>query len=201
MSVLVPSLTNNLHHHHSSSYFSTNTNCRINGNMSQTKANRLTPNKVNENDQTTDHVPYGVVNSMKQRLLDKVNESFLLSNNSTLIRHALSKPSSRISSNENLLQTKPSLSPLKRTARLSRSQDNLTNNTNSFSGQLLTTEQITSYIQPKQDVIIIETTTNNIIEDNDDEGKLRAGHKTSIHKQSYTELHVDEAPKPGMILK
>jgi hypothetical protein len=196
MSVLVPSLTNN--HHQYSSYFSTNTNCRINGNLSQTKSNRLT----HENDQTNDHVPYGVVNSMKQRLLDKVNESFLLNNNSTLIRHALSKSSSRIPSNENLLQTKTSLSPLKRTARLSRSQDNLTN-TNSFSGHLLTTEQITSYIQPKQDVIIVDTTPpttipNNINEDNDDEGKLRAGQKTLTHRQSYTELHVDEAPKPGM---
>ena len=54
------------------------------------------------------------VNSMKQRLLNKVNESFLLNNNnSTIVRNSLSKPSSRILSNENLLQTKTSLSPLK----------------------------------------------------------------------------------------
>ena len=202
MSVLVPSLTNN---HHHSSYFSTNTNRRTNGNLSQMKSNRLAVNKLIENDQNNDHVPYGVVNSMKQRLLDKVNESFLLNNNSTIIRHSLSKSSSRVPSNENLLQTKTSLSPLKHTTRLSRSQDNLTNNNNnnSFSGPLVTTEQFTSYIQPKQDVIIVETTTpstNHTHEDNeeDEEGTLRAGQKTSIHKQSYTELHVDEAPKPGI---
>ena len=57
MSVLVPSITNNNHHHHPhSSYFSTNTNRRLNGNISQTKQNRLTPNKLNEHEQTTDHV-------------------------------------------------------------------------------------------------------------------------------------------------
>jgi hypothetical protein len=189
MSVLVPSLTN--HHHH---HFSNNTNRRINGNLSQTKQNRLT--KLNDNnDQNKDHVPYGVVNSMKQRLLNKVNQSFLFNQNSTLIRHTLSKPSSRISSNENLLQTKTLLSPLKRTTRLSRSQDNLTN---TISNQTIT-EQFTSYIQPKQDVIIVDTTTNdNNNNNNVDDGKLHAGQKTSTHRQSYTELHVDEAPKPGL---
>ena len=42
------------------------------------------PSKLNENntgDIDSDHVPFGVVNSMKQRLLDKVNESLLLNNN------------------------------------------------------------------------------------------------------------------------
>jgi hypothetical protein len=198
MSVLVPSITNNNNHHHPhSSYFSTNTNRRINGNSSQTKSNRSTANKLNENDQTTDHVPHGVVNSMKQRLLNKVNESFLLNNNSTIIRHSLSKPSPRILSNENLLQTKTSLSPLKHTTRLSRSQDNLSNNNsiNYIPGQIIINEQFNSYIQPKQDVIIIDTTSN---ENNDDDEKLQIGQKTSTHRQSYTELHVDEAPKPGM---
>jgi hypothetical protein len=190
MSVLVPSLTNP----HHSTYFSSNTTRRINGNISQTKSNRLTAN----NDQNKDHVPYGVVNSMKQRLLNKVNESYLLNNNSTLIRHSLSKPSSRLSSNENLLQTKPFLSPLKRTARLSRSQDNLTND--SISNTTLTTEQFTSYIQPKQDVIIVDTTTTTTTNDEEEEGKLHAGQKTATHRQSYTELHVDEAPKPGIFL-
>ena len=174
MSVLVPSFpSSNTSHPH---YFSTNL---INGNLSQSTkhmslTNRLT-SKLNS-DIDNDQVPFGVVNSMKQRLLDKVNESLLLNNNSTLIRHSLIKSSSRILSNENLLQTKPLISPLKRTTRLSRSQDNLSNNN---------TEQFTSYLQPKQDVIIVDTTTSN------DEN-------ISIHRHSYTELHVDEVPKPGM---
>jgi hypothetical protein len=145
MSVLVPSFPNSHHHHFPNRY--------INGNFSTAKLNE---------DMNQDQVPFGVVNSMKQRLLDKVNESLLLNN-----RH-----SSRLSSNENLLQTKASLKP---TVRLSRSQDNLLNNN-------INTEQFTSYLQPKQDVIIVETTISN------DEG----------HRHSYTELHVDEVPKPGM---
>jgi len=172
MSVLVPSLTNNHHHHHSSSsYYSTNTNYRINGNLSQTKSSRLTQNKINDNnntnnnDQTNDHVPHGVVNSMKQRLLDKVNESLLLNN----------RQSSRLSSNENLFQIKPIL---KSPTRLSRSQENLLNNHPS--------ESLTSYLQPKQDVIIVDTT----IITNDE-----------THRQSYIELHVDEVPKPGIFKK
>ncbi|CAF4705899.1 unnamed protein product [Rotaria sp. Silwood1] len=203
MSVLVPSLTNN-NHHHNSSYFSNNTNRRINGNISQIQQNRLTTNTLNEHDQDSDHVPFGVVNSMKQRLLNKVNESYVLNNNSTIVRHSLLKQSTRIASNENLLQTKTSVSPLKRTTRLSRSQDNLTNNNhnsiNQISGPIITTEQFTSYIQPKQDVIIVDTTTNsNHYDDNNDDGKLRAGQKALPHRQSYTELHVDEAPKPGTV--
>jgi hypothetical protein len=195
MSVLVPPLTNHHHHHHPPTYFSNNTTRRINGNSSQTKGNRLSLNKCNDNDQNKDHVPYGVVNSMKQRLLNKVNESFLFNQNSTLTRYALSKPSSRLSSNENLLQTKTSLiSPLKRTTRLSRSQDNLTNNQQSIANQFIITEQFTSYIQPKQDVIIVDATSND--EENE---KLHSGQKTSTHRQSYTELHVDEAPKPGTV--
>ncbi|CAF0880508.1 unnamed protein product [Rotaria sordida] len=213
MSVLVSTLTNNNHnnhhhHHHNSSFFSNNTNRRINGNISQIQQNRLTTNTLNEHDQDSDHVPFGVVNSMKQRLLNKVNESYVLNNNSTLVRHSLLKQSARIASNENLLQTKTSLSPLKRTTRLSRSQDNLTNNNNNnnnnsinyISAQIISTEQFTSYIQPKQDVIIVDTTTNsNHIDDNNNDGKLRAGQKTLSHRQSYTELHVDEAPKPGTV--
>ena len=181
-------------------YFSTNTTRRMNGNISQTKSNRLSTNKLNEHEQTNDHVPHGVVNSMKQRLLNKVNESFLLNNNSTILRHALTKSSSsRISSNENLLQTKSLISPLKHTTRLSRSQDNLTNNSiNYIPGQIIINEQFNSYIQPKQDVIIVDTTPNENTNDDDDEDddneKLHTG-----HKQSYTELHVDEAPKPGML--
>lgn len=207
MSVLVSSLTNP----HHSNYFSNNSTRRINENLSKKKSNHLTTNKLNNHDQNKDHVPYGVVNSMKQRLLNKVNESFLFppntnnnnnntnNNNSTLLRQSLSKPSSRLSSNENLLQTKISLSPLKHSTRLSRSQDNLTDNNhhtiNSFSNP---TEQFTSYIQPKQDVIIVDTTTNEY--HFEDEGKLSAGQKTSLHRQSYTELHVDEAPKPGLFV-
>jgi beta-glucosidase-like glycosyl hydrolase len=202
MSVLVSSLTNP----HHTTYFSNNTTRRINENVSQTKLNRLTSNKLNNHDQNKDHVPYGVVSSMKQRLLNKVNESFLFNNtnnnnnnnnnnNSTLLRHSLSKPSSRLSSNENLLLTKTYISPLKHTTRLSRSQDNLTNDNNSINSILNPIEQFTSYIQPKQDVIIVDTTTN---ENDDNDGKLSAGQKTSTHRQSYTELHVDEAPKPGI---
>jgi hypothetical protein len=98
---------------------------------------------------------------MKQRLLDKVNESLLLNN----------RQPSRLSSNENLLQIKPLLKP---TVRLSRSQENLLNNH---------TESLTSYLQPKQDVVIIDTTITN----------------DETHRHSYTELHVDEVPKPGTV--
>ena len=201
MSVLVPSLTNH-HHHHPPTYFSNNPTRRINGNSSSSsqtaKGNRLSLNKSNDNDQNKDHVPHGVVNSMKQRLLNKVNESFLFNQNSTLARHSLSKPSSRLASNENLLQTKTSsVSPLKRTTRLSRSQDNLiTNNQQSTANNhVIITEQFTSYIQPKQEVIIVDATSN----DEEDE-IIHSGPKTSTstHRQSYTELHDDEAPKPGM---
>lgn len=208
MSVLVSSLTN-LHHH--SNYFSNNSTRRINENLIQTKQNRSITKKLNVQDQTDDdHVPYGVVNSMKQRLLNKVNEAYLLNNNnnnnnnnnhsnnnnnSSLLRNSLSKqPSARLSSNENLLQNnKTNSSPLKHTTRLSRSQDNLTNN-HFISNH---SEQFNSYIQPKQDVIIVDTTTTNeeFIQENE---KLSAGQKTSTHRQSYTELHVDEAPKPGI---
>jgi len=169
MSVLVPSFpsSTNSHHHH---YFS---NHRLNGNLSQSTKHISLKNHLTE-DMENYHVPFGVVNSMKQRLLDKVNESlFLNTNNSTLTRHSLIK-----SSNENLLQIKSNISPLKHTIRLSRSQDNLINNNNN-------TEQFTSYLQPKQDLIIVDTTTSN------DE-------HISIHRHSYTELHVDEVPKPGM---
>jgi hypothetical protein len=158
MSVLVPSFpsSTNSHHH----YYS---NHRINGNISQSIKHMSLTNRLTE-DIDKDHVPFGVVNSMKQRLLDKVNESL------TLTRHTLSK-----SSNENLFQTKSIPSPLKHTTRLSRSQDNLLNNN---------TEQFISYLQPKQDLIIVDTTISN------DEN-------ISIHRHSYTELHVDEVPKPG----
>ncbi|CAF4485562.1 unnamed protein product, partial [Rotaria magnacalcarata] len=73
MSVLVPSFTgNNNNHHHHHTYFSNTTNRRINnGNLSQTQQNRSIANPLNEHDQPTDHVPFGVVSSMKQRLLDK----------------------------------------------------------------------------------------------------------------------------------
>ncbi|UJR27285.1 hypothetical protein I4U23_008580 [Adineta vaga] len=220
MSVLVPSLINN-HHHPHTSYYSNNSTRRIHGNISQTKQNRLSINIINESEPTNDHVPHGVVNSMKQRFLEKVNESFLLNNNSTITRHGLSKPSS----NENLLQTKPTFSSLKHTTRLSRSQDNLTNNhtINSIPVQLINHEQFTSYLQPKQDVIIIETTTNEKShddhhvdddddDDDDDDGdanvndnddvhieKLHTGQKLSTHKQSYKEIHEDETPKPGTV--
>jgi hypothetical protein len=168
MSVLVPSFpsSTNSHHH----YFS---NHRINGNLSQSTKHMSLKNYHLIEDMEKDHVPFGVVNSMKQRLLDKVNESLFLNNNSTLTRYTLSK-----SSNENLLQIKSNISPLKHTTRLSRSQDNLINNNN--------IEQFTSYLQPKKDLIIVDTTTTS----NDEH--------ISIHRHSYTELHVDEVPKPGM---
>lgn len=188
MSVLVPSLTN----HHHSSFFSMNNNRRHHhGNTSsQTKNHRSSLNPSHDHEQNKDHVPYGVVNSMKQRLLNKVNESFLFNPHSTLTRHSLSKPSSRLASNENLLQSKPIVSPLKRTTRLSRSQDNLLIN-----GTSHPTEEFTAYIQPKQDVIIVDVTSDD--DEDHADGKLHPGQKTSTHRQSYTELHVDEAPKPG----
>ena len=229
MSVLVPSLTNNHHHHHHSPYFSTATSTstpsrRLHGSLSHSSATNKSnhvSSKATDNDQNSDHVPFGMVNSMKQRFLNKVNESFLLNNTLTIPRHSLSKPSSRLPSNENLLQTKTVASPLKSTTRLSRSQDNLTNDNNnnnnnnnnnhnnyhhtqsiaSIVAQAITAEQFTSYLQPKQDLIIVDTTssTNDITanQENIDDGKLRLGQKALIHRQSYTELHVDEAPKPG----
>lgn len=205
MSVLVPSFaTNNNthhhhhHHHHHTAYFSNNTNRRINGNLPPIQQNRFSMNALNDHEQENDQVPFGVVNSMKRRLLDKVNESLVLNNNSTIVRNTLTKQSTRIGSNENLLQTKLSTSSLQRTTRLSRSQDNLTNNHHS-SGHSFPTEQFTSYIQPKQDVIIVDTTKNsNHNEDFYDDEKLRTAQKNLPHRQSYTELHIDEAPKPGM---
>ncbi|CAF1407973.1 unnamed protein product [Rotaria magnacalcarata] len=174
MSVLVSSSSTTSHH-----YFS---NPHVNENVSSTRKQasltyRSTP-KLNETTNghiENDHVPYGVVNSMKQRLFDKVNESLLSNNNSIVARHSLSKPSLRISSNENLLQTKSLTSPLKQAARLSRSQDNLIN-----------AEPFASYLQPKQDVIIVERTKS------DDEILAASRH-------SYTELHIDEVPKPGTV--
>ncbi|CAF2662067.1 unnamed protein product [Rotaria sp. Silwood2] len=185
MSVLVSLSTTNTHH----PYIPNHHHHHINGNLSSTiksmsSTNRLT-SKLNENYNGSienDHVPFGVVNSMKQRLLDKANESLLLNNNSTFNRYSLSKPSSRLSSNENLLQTKSSISPLKHTTRLSRSQDNLLNNNHNNNN----TEQFASYLQPKQDVIIVERTKSN------DENTL-------TYRHSYIELHMDEVPKPGTV--
>jgi hypothetical protein len=159
MSVIVPSFpsSNNSHSH----FFPRR---RINGNHSQSNKHMSLTSQNFDNDQ----VPFGVVNSMKQRLLDKFNESLLL--NTT--RHSISK-----SSNENLLQIKSNQLPLKQTTRLSRSQDSLLNNNN--------TEQFTSYLQPKQELIIIDRTISNV-------------EKSAIHRLSYTELHIDEVPKPGM---
>lgn len=163
MSVLVPSFpsSTNTHHHHFIS------NQHING-KSKSLTNRQT-SKFNDNNQgntDNDQVPCGVVNSMKQRLLDKANESLSLNNRLSLLK----------SSNENLLQAKPLTSPLKHTARLSRSQDNLLNSNS---------EQISSYLQPKQDVIIVERTKS--IDD-----------CTATYRHSYIELNIDEVPKPGM---
>jgi len=163
--------------------------------------------KSSETDQDGDHVPFGVVNSMKQRFLNKVNESYVFHHHqSTLTRTSLSKPSSRQPSNENLLQTKSLTSPLKRTTRLSRSQDNLSHQVNH---PTVVNEQFMSYLQPKQDLIIVDTTssTTNDHEEIDgldhhqiDETKIRSAGKTATkHRQSYNELHCDEVPKPGTV--
>lgn len=214
MSVLVPSLTNN-HHHHSpffTSMSNTQATRRLNGTKSGTKLNTpTTPPKSNDNDQDSDQVPYGVVNSMKQRFLNKVNQSYVFNPTTNVIgRPPLSKNSSRLSSNENLIQHKTLPSPLKRTTRLSRSQDNLSNSpsiTVPPSTQQIPTEQYTSYLQPKHELIIVDTTTkrnhvpenenDRFTDDDNEDGKLRTGPKSSSHRQSYTELHRDEAPKPG----
>ena len=139
MSVIVSSFPSSINTHHY--YFS---KYHLNGTHSSSIKHTSTTNyltsKLNENnneDMNDDRVPFGVVNSMKQRLLDKANESLLLnSNSSTLIQNSLSKSSSRMSSNESLLQTKSSTSPLKYGIRLSYSQDSLLNNH--------TTEQLAS---------------------------------------------------------
>lgn len=179
MSVLVSSSVNNHHQHH---YFS---NPHINRNASPTRKQvpptyRSAP-KLNENTNgniENDQVPLGVVHTMKKRLLDKANESLLLNNSSTLPRHSLIKPSTRLQSNENLHQNKSLTLPLKQTTRLSRSQDNLINNNHSL-------ESFAVYVQPKQDVIIVERTKS------DDDTLANSRH-------SYIELHMDEVPKPGM---
>jgi hypothetical protein len=207
MSVLVPSLTNNAHHHaypHHSSYFtsmSSTSNLRRLNNTAKINSN-LAAAKSSETEQEGDHVPYGVVKSRKQRLFNKVNESYLLHHTSTTTRTSLSKPNSRLSSNENLLQPKSASSPLKRATRLSRSQDNLCN-PQSNSTCTSVTEPFNSYLRPKQDVIIVDTSNNrthsqecvNQLDDN--ENKLQTVQKISTHRQSYTELNGDEAPKPG----
>ena len=101
---------------------------------------------------------------MKQRLLDKFNQSVLLNTHHSALK----------SSNDNLLQVKSNFSPLKQTTRLSRSQDSLLNHHEPF----------ISYLQPKQELIIIDATVS------DEE-------KSTSPRISHTELHVDEVPKPG----
>ena len=160
-------------------YFSTRS---THGNLSQAKKHLSVSNRsisasndMSNEDAANDHVPIGVVNSMKQRLLDKVNESLLLNPISTLVRHPLSKSSTGLASNENLLQIKsPSL---KRTTRLSRSQDNLSNSNG---------DSVSPYLQAKQNVIIVDRQST----ENDDD-------RASAHRHSYTEFHIDEVPKPG----
>ena len=151
MSVLVPSFPSSNNSH----FFP-----HLKGSHSQSTKYMSLPSTNFENDQ----VPFGVVNSMKQRLLDKFSESLLL--NSTCQTNS-----------------KSNSAPLKQTTRLSRSQDNLLNNNNNTNQ----TEQLTSYLQPKQDVIIVDRTTSN-------EEKL------SAHRLSYSELHIDEVPKPGKMM-
>ena len=103
-----------------------------------------------------DQVPSGVVNSMKRRLLDKFSESLVVN----------TRPSRSKSSN---------CSSLKQTTRLSRSQDSLLNDHS---------ESLVSFIQPKQNVIIVDTTVTK------DEHIRQA-------RSTHSELHVDEVPKPG----
>jgi hypothetical protein len=153
MSVLVPSYPSSNNSH----FFS---HRRINGSHSQSNKHMSLPPSNFDNDQ----VPFGVVNSMKQRLLDKFNESLLL--NTTVLKSSVQTKSNSSSSS------------LKQTTRLSRSHDNLLNNNH--------TEQFTSYLQPKQELIIVDRTISN-------EEKL------ATHRLSYTELHIDEVPKPGKI--
>ncbi|CAF0724795.1 unnamed protein product [Didymodactylos carnosus] len=89
-------------------------------------------------------------------------------------------------------------SPLKNMARLSRSQDNLTANQHSttyIGGHIVTAEQLSSFLTPKNDVIIVDTTATNLT----DNHTLQSTHKTSSVRHSYTELHVDEAPKAGTV--
>ena len=99
-----------------------------------------------------DQVPSGVVNSMKQRLLDKFSESLVVNTH----------PSG-------------SKSSLKHTTRLSRSQDSLLNDHS---------ESLATFLQPKQNVIIVDTT---VIKDE----HIRQP------RSAHSELHVDEVPKPG----
>ena len=219
MSVLVPSLTNNHHHHHAhhhSPYYPTVNNAHpprrhhTNKGTAKSSSSSSSSMKTNDNESEGDHVPFGVVNSMKQRFLSKVNESYVFNQTTNSIaRPPLSKNSSRLSSNENLLQTKNLPSPLKRTTRLSRSQDNLSNPPPlpSISGQTNIVEPDTSYLQPKHELIIVDALTksnhsqenenDHFTDDDLDDGKLRTGQKSSAHRHSYTELHHDEAPKPG----
>lgn len=103
-----------------------------------------------------DQVPLGVVNSMKQRLLDKFSESVLNSSYTSGTR----------STNG---------STLKRTTRLSRSQDSLLNE----HSQILPT-----FLQPKKNVIIVDRTVTK---------------EKQILKRplSQMDLQVDETPRPG----
>ena len=141
MSVLVPPATRN--HHYVSmrqlhgTAFAARKAIPI-GNRSVSALNELT-----DSDMNSDRVPFGMVSSMKQRLLDKFNESLLLNHPGALTRQSLIK-----ASNENLLQTK---SPLKHASRLSRSHENLLNHHS---------ESLNTYLQAKPNVIIIETSSN-----------------------------------------
>ena len=100
-------------------------------------------NEMTDSDMNTDRVPFGMVSSMKQRLLDKFNESLLLNHPGALTRQSALK-----ASHENLLQTKSSL---KHTARLSRSHENLLN---------LQSESLNAYLQAKPNMVIIETSSH-----------------------------------------
>jgi hypothetical protein len=141
MSILVPSATRN--HHYVPMR-------QLNGSSVAPRkiipfANRSISalNEMTDSDMNTDRVPLGMVSSMKQRLLDKFNESLLLNNPGALNRQSLFK-----ASNENLLQPKSSL---KHTARLSRSHENLLNDPS---------ESLSTYLHTKPNVVIVETSSN-----------------------------------------
>lgn len=122
---------------------------RRNGNVS-TVIEQMPSNMEN------DQVPLGVVNSMKQRLLDKFSESVLNNTYTSAVKST-------------------NFFPLKRTTRLSRSQDSLLNDHS---------ESLPMCLQPKENVIIVDRTIT------------KEGHIPK-RRLSQTEMQVDETPKPG----
>ena len=115
-----------------------------------------------------DQVPFGVVNSMRQRFLQKINESLPNYLNGYGKQRSKSK---NFNGHKNLLQQKSSS---KYPSHLSQSHEHLYTQQNDL---------LNGYLKPKLDVIIIEQNT-------DDQ-------QPSTARCSHNEVKSEEVPRPG----